>query len=187
MMQRLLATVMITLLMGMNMTANAQDDDSKRDENHPAIAQFGAIQPRKHVADQPEADKHYKVVFDITNEIESADKPHPGLDHVARAVNVFASAGVPLDHLHFVAVVHGPATAAVLDDKAYKKELGHDNPNTPLLKGLQKAGVKVKVCSQALAENDYDSETVNDSVETVLSALSSLAIYGNRGYAYEKL
>ena len=34
---------------------------------------------------------------------------NPALDHVARTVNLYAAAGVPLSHLKFVAVAYGAA------------------------------------------------------------------------------
>lgn len=91
---------------------NVAQADSPNDPNHPAIANFGTIHPRPNAAEQPQADQHYKVVFDISSASDEADMLNAGLDHVARAVNVFASAGVPVNHLDFVAVVHGPATSA---------------------------------------------------------------------------
>lgn len=166
---------------------NVAQADSPNDPNHPAIANFGTIHPRPNAAEQPQADQHYKVVFDISSASDEADMLNAGLDHVARAVNVFASAGVPVDDLDFVAVVHGPATSAVLTDAAYAKEVGGKNPNTALIAALKHAGVKIEVCGQALADHHYADDEVNPAVITTLSALSTLAIYGDKGYAYEKL
>ncbi len=156
------------------------------DPAHPAIADYGAVQPRPDAAVQPSADKRYKVVFDISKQSKSKDRPNPGLRVVARQVNVFASAGVPLDHLKFVAVIRGPATTSVLTDAAYDKQFGHKNPNTQLIAALHKAGIKVDVCGQALSKHDYANDSVNSNVTIALSALSTLAIYQKRGYAYEK-
>jgi hypothetical protein len=84
---------------------------------YPAITGFGPVHPLPDAAVQPSKSTIYKSVFDVTSASKDGAKPNPGLDHVARAVNVFASAGVPLSHLQFVAVIHGPATASVLADE----------------------------------------------------------------------
>lgn len=151
---------------------------------YPAIAGYGPVHPLPDAAVQPSKTRVYKAVFDVTAKASDMAKPNPGLDHVARAVNVFASAGVPLSHLKFVAVVHGPATAAILDNAHYHAKFGTDNPNIALISALRKAGVKVVVCGQALADNDYEHAWVNKDVTITLSALSDLVIYGNQGYAY---
>lgn len=153
---------------------------------YPAIAHYGPVRSLPDAALQPQRGRTYKAVFDVTKPIAAASRVDSGLDHVARAVNVFASAQVPRSHLHFVAVVHGPATRAVLDNVHYRKLYGRDNPNLPLLLALQKAGVTVEVCGQALADNHFERAWVAPSVRVTLSALSDLIIYQNEGYAFVK-
>lgn len=153
---------------------------------YPAIDRYGPVRPLPDAAVQPGRDHTYKAVFDVTKPIEAASRADAGLDHVARAVNVFASARVPQSHLRFVAVVHGPATRAVLDNGHYRKLYGRDNPNLPLLRALHKAGVVVEVCGQALADNHFKRAWVAPSVQVTLSALSDLIIYENEGYAFVK-
>ena len=154
---------------------------------YPAIKGYGPVHPRPNAAMQPDKQTIYKVVFNVTAGSKDMSKPNPGLGHVARAVNVFASAGVPLDHLRFVAVVHGAATASVLDDKAYMQNFKTANPNLKLIAALRKAGVKVEVCGQALSDNHIANAAVNPQVTITLSALSDLAIWGDRGYAFEQM
>jgi len=150
---------------------------------YPAIEGYGGIKPLPDAANQPSTDARHKAVFDVTKAAKSPDQPNPGLEHVARAVNVFASAGVPTDKLDFVAVVHGPATPSILNDAQYQKQFGQANPNTALIAALRKAGVTVHVCGQALAEHAFDQTWVDDDVDVALSALSDLVIYGEQGYA----
>ncbi len=153
----------------------------------PAIQGYGRIHPRPDAAEQPSPDQIYKVVFNITKGADDPAKLNPGLDHVGRAINVFASAGVPLSNLDFVAVVHGPATASVLNADAYKSQTKTANPNIDLIDKLKHAGVKIEVCGQALSDHGYEDDWVDDNVIITLSALSDLAIYGNRGYAFEQM
>ena len=149
----------------------------------PVIEGHGRMVPLPNAAEQPDVSAQYKAVFDVTG--NSDDKSvNGGLDHVARAVNVFASAGVPLDHLHFVAVIHGQATPIVLDNAHYKEKFGVDNPNIDIMQKLAAAGVKLEVCGQAIHGMHIDESWVFKPVTVTLSGLSDLVIYGNRGYAY---
>lgn len=153
---------------------------------YPAIAKYGPVHPLPDAAVQPRKHHVYKALFDVTAGIKDPAKPEPGLVHVARAVNVFASAGVRVQNLKFVAIVHGPATPAILDNEAYKKKYGMDNPNIPLINALRKVGVHVDVCGQALADLGFEHAEVNREVRIDLSALATTVIYGDKGYAYMK-
>ena len=113
-----------------------------------------------------------------------ADKVNPMLDKVARAVNIFASAGVPLSHLHFIAVLHGAATSVALDNAHYREKFGVDNPNTKLIDALEGAGVRVIVCGQALAHNKFAQDWVNPKVEITLSAITDIVILEQQGYVF---
>ena len=153
---------------------------------YPAIAKYGPVHPLPHAAVQPNKEHTYKALFDVTSGAKDPSKPEGGLVHVARAVNVFASAGIPLKNLHFVAILHGPATPAILNNEAYKKKYGMDNPNIPLIDALRKAGVHVDVCGQALADLGFEHSEVYKHVRIDLSALATTVIYGDMGYAYMK-
>lgn len=154
---------------------------------YPAIKDYGPVHPRPNAAMQPDKNTVYKVVFDITEGAKDMRRPNPGLIHVARAINVFASAGVPLDHLRFVAVVQGPATASVLDGKAYQRRFKTANPNLKLIAALRKTGVKVQVCGQSLSGKHIANDEVNPQVTITLAALPDLVIWQSRGYAIEQM
>jgi intracellular sulfur oxidation DsrE/DsrF family protein len=148
---------------------------------NPTIKEAGAIVALPNAGLQPDKNTDYKVVFNV-NGASPPEKVLVGLDRVARTVNLFTSAGVSLSHLHFVAVVHGPATPAILDDAHYKEKFGVDNPNTKLIAELEKAGVQVVVCGQALAHNKFPDAWVNPQVEITLAALVDLVILQHDGY-----
>jgi len=152
----------------------------------PGVPGYGGVHPLPHAAVQPNPKHRYKAIFDVTSHAKDPSGINPGLKHVARAVNAFASAGVPLKHLHFVAIVHGPATSAVLSDEAYQHYFKMDNPNTKLLAELKKAGVRVFVCGQAMYDLKYPLEDVSKDVRVALSALPTVVIFGDMGYAYMK-
>src|SRR3546814_15419853 len=110
---------------------------------------------------KPRADQTYKIVFSLTQASKSPDAVNAGLDHVARTVNLYAAAGVPLDHLTFVAVAYGSATPLALDNAQYHAPYKVDNPNLPLIAELKKASDNVAVCSPAFYEHGFHSDWVD--------------------------
>jgi intracellular sulfur oxidation DsrE/DsrF family protein len=148
----------------------------------PTIQGFGKMVPAPEAGMQPSKDVEYKVVFSVTIGGD-ADKVNGSLDRVARAVNLFTSAGVPLSHLQFVAVVHGPATPSVVDNAHYRQKFSVDNPNLKLISELEKVGVKVVVCAQALAYNGLPRDWVDPHVEVTLSAITDIIMLEQQGFA----
>jgi intracellular sulfur oxidation DsrE/DsrF family protein len=148
----------------------------------PTVTGFGKMHPLPDAAYQPQKAATYKIVFSVTQ----AGKPgevNPSLDHVARTVNLYAWAGVPLDHRKFVAVMSGGATAAALDNARYKQQFGVDNPNLEIIRELRAAGVDVAVCAQAAAEHHFPYEWIASNVTLSLSALTTITVLENEGYA----
>ena len=148
---------------------------------YPTIQGFGKVVALPDATMQPSKDADYKVVFNLTAGGD-ADKVNPFLDRVARAVNLFTSTGVPLSHLHFVVVVHGPATPLTLDNEHYREKFRVDNPNVKLIGELAKAGVKVEVCGQALAHQSFPQNWVNPQVEITLAAITDIVMLEQQGY-----
>ncbi|EIL92140.1 DsrE family protein [Rhodanobacter spathiphylli] len=149
----------------------------------PTIHGAGRIHPMPQAAYQPDRQATYKVVFSLG---KAGDKPtmvSPSLDHVARAVNLYVNAGVPLSQLKFVAIAAGPATPIVLNDAQYRKKYGVANPNLPLIAQLRKAGVDVAVCAQAVAEHDFQYDWVDPQVTVALSGLTTVIDLQQQGYA----
>lgn len=149
----------------------------------PVIKDAGAMHPLPNGVFQPDKTAIYKAVFGVTRAPSNAKDPDGGLEPVARAVNVFASAGVPLDHLKFVAVIYAGATPVALDNAHYKKQFGVDNPNLKVIQELKAAGVDVVVCGQAVAGFGYQYDWLDPDVKVALSALSTLITLQHEGYA----
>jgi intracellular sulfur oxidation DsrE/DsrF family protein len=148
-----------------------------------AITAAGNFHPLPHAAFQPSPGATYKVVFGMSRGSAKPDQVNPALERVARTVNLYAAAGVPLDHLKFVAVAYGPATALVLDDAHYRAKFGVANPNLPVIAQLRKAGVTLAVCGQAVAEHHFQNDWVAKDVEVALSALTTITELEQQGYA----
>ncbi len=152
----------------------------------PGVPGFGHVHVWKHVVFVPNQHTTYKALFDITKS-KHMDKLNGSLNHTARTVNAFAVMGVPLKNLKFVLVVHGPATSVVLSAKAFKAKFGYANPNLKVINALYKAGVELTVCGNALADNGYTPAEVNPKFKIALSAISTLVILQNKGYALMRM
>jgi intracellular sulfur oxidation DsrE/DsrF family protein len=148
----------------------------------PTIQGYGKIHYLANAAYKPDPKQTYRIVFAVTQGAKAPGEVNASLDHVARTVNLYAAAGVPLDHLKFVAITYGPATPLTLDDVQYRAKFGVANPNLPLIAELRKAGVDVAVCAQAVAEHDFQYEWVDKRVTLALSGLTTVTTLEHQGY-----
>ena len=155
--------------------------------HYPVIKGYGPEHTWPGVVVRPTAHTTYHALFDVTQGKAQADTVNPGLDHIARTINIFAAAGVPLKHMNFEVIIHGPATPIVLDAAAYRAKFGHPNPNLALLATLRKAGVRLMVCGNALGDMHLNPSEVDPDVHVALSALSTVIILQNKGYALVRM
>ncbi|RAP57540.1 DsrE family protein [Oleiagrimonas sp. MCCC 1A03011] len=154
---------------------------------HPVIAKFGGVHPRTDVDMQPNPAVDYKVFVDVVSANDDPGKMSGSLDRLARLVNLMGFAKVPSNHVHIVALLEGKATPLALDNATYRKLFKHDNPNLAVLHALKKAGVKLMICSQAMAGHGIKDDQIDSAVTITLSALTDTVIYGHRGYSYMQL
>jgi intracellular sulfur oxidation DsrE/DsrF family protein len=177
-----LAAAALIATTAMSFQAHAQQAEPQGFWTTPAIQGYGQIHYLPDSAFKPEADHSYKIVFSLTQGSKSPDAVNPALDRVARTVNLYVAAGVPLSHLKVVAVASGAATPLVLDDAHYRAAFNVSNPNLPLIAELKKAGVTVAVCGQAVAEHHYSYDSVASDVTLSLSALTTVTTLESQGY-----
>lgn len=149
----------------------------------PTIAGAGKIHPMPNAAYQPDRQATYKAVFSLSKAGAKPDQVSSSLEHVARAVNLYVHAGVPLSHLKFVAIAAGAATPIMLNDAQYRKKYGVANPNLPVIAQLRKAGVDVAVCAQAVAEHNFQYNWIDSHVTVALSGVTTLINLQQQGYA----
>ena len=148
------------------------------------IKGYGPVHPLPNAALQPDRSIRYKILFDITQASKSADKVNPGLSHVARFLNVMATAGIMPKDMELAVVLHGAATPIVLRNEIFKDRFKKDNPNGKIIKDLKDVGVKLYVCGQALADDGFTDEWVNEQIPVAVSALVAVPTYQLKGYAY---
>jgi intracellular sulfur oxidation DsrE/DsrF family protein len=140
------------------------------------------VHPLPQAAYQPQQQEVYSVVFSVTNAAETPTESNPALRHIARMVNLYTSAGVPLSHLRFVAVIYDNAIDATLDDEHYRQKYGVDNPNLSLIRTLRNAGIDVAASGQTLVRNQERDEWISPEVTLALSGMTTISNLEHLGY-----
>lgn len=149
---------------------------------YPIVAGYGGVVAVAHAVEKPRAGA--KLLLDVTS-AAPADAVHKGLERAARLLNLYGAAGLKASDIKLAVVLHGDATRAVLKDEFYQARFGVDrNPNLPLIRLLQEAGVEVFVCGQALNYKGYEESVVEKSIAIADSALSVIASRQMDGYGY---
>jgi intracellular sulfur oxidation DsrE/DsrF family protein len=153
---------------------------------NPLIKHFGTVTEVPFSLENPDKKMDYKVVVEVSSENAKPETVHEFFEKVAAVVNLHILGGVPEKKLHVVMVIHGPAAQFVLNNENYQKKFHVDNPNIPLFKELQDAGVAIFVCGQSLNKRGYAPESVTPEVKPALSAITTLTTYQLKGYSFLK-
>ena len=149
----------------------------------PLVPGYGGIHPLAAAAERPDKKLRYRVVFSISKPSPDASKPNPGLEKVARMINLLAHDGVKIRRGDIVAVIHGQATPLILSDARYDKKNHTVNPNLALITQLKAAGAEVHVCHEAMYAMNIEPAAIDPDVQIDVSALTTLAMLQLRGYA----
>ena len=149
----------------------------------PTIATQGKAVFMPGAAHLPDPNVRQRAVFNLTVAPASPAATDPGLERVARAVDLFTASGLPPGELDFVVLLSGGATDTALDDSAYRARHGIANPNLGLVSQLSSAGVQLFVCGQALHARGLDSDLLAPGIAVSLSALTSVIQLQQQGYA----
>jgi intracellular sulfur oxidation DsrE/DsrF family protein len=162
--------------------AGGQPPPGKTGLIYPLVPGHGGVVPLPRAAEQPR--KGAKAVFDITADAKPGDV-NRGLEEVARLLNLYGAAGLTARDVRIAGVLHGAADQASLSDAAYAARYQvAANPNLPVIRALQKAGVDVFVCGQSLHELGFKLEEVAAEVPVADAALLVLLNKQADGYAY---
>ena len=143
---------------------------------------FGSIAPIPNAANRPEQTIHYRVIFTVSRSADEPTKVNPSLDRVARFVNLLGNQGIAPAAGDIQVIVFGPATPLVLTDEAYRARFGTNNPNLPLVRELNKVGVRVHVCGQALRAQKIAAAAASPEVVTDLSAMTTIGTLEIKGW-----
>jgi len=127
-------------------------------------------------------DQEYKLVFDIHNSPEDPSQVNPMIETLARFLNMHAKAGVPMENLKVVGVIHNRASKDAMNNTYYKEEFGVDNPNIPLMEALEAAGAEIYMCGQSIHARKVNPERLAKPVKTALSAMTVFVTLQGQGY-----
>jgi len=164
--------LILTLLSNLALAQEAQ---------FPIVEGFGGIYEIEE-AINPDSDLEYKIAIDLKTLQRDKESINPGLNNVARMLNLHGLGGVSAENLSVAVIIHGGATDVILDNDAYKKRYELDNPNIPLINALKESGVEIYVCGQSLLSRQYGRDEVNTEVEVALSMLTTFTTYMHNGY-----
>jgi len=176
-MKRILVLVSVLIF---SVTVQAQN------KLYPVVKNFGSVSEVPFAVEKPDPKLDYKIIVEVSSTNERQELVHEFFDKVANVVNLHALGGVPANKLHVVMVIHGPAAQFVVNDEAYQKKFGMNNPNIPLFAALKEAGVKIFVCGQSVLKRNIDPDTITPEVTVALSAVTTLTTYQLKGYAVLK-
>ncbi len=178
-------TLLVSMIGTMTML-NAQNNvqgQASSGWTYPVVKDYGRAWPLPNAAVQPTKGKTYKALFDLSHPAPTPNDILPGLAHIARMVNVFASLGVAPDKLKIVAVFHGPVGFAAMNNDVYRTKFNVDNPNLKIIQELKAAGVEFFLCGQTLHEGNFNEKDMLPEVKLATSAMVVLVAYQNDGYA----
>jgi intracellular sulfur oxidation DsrE/DsrF family protein len=145
------------------------------------IADYGTVYDIESAVD-PNPDLDYKIVIDLKAASSDPARINPGLNNVARMLNLHAAGGVSLENLKVTAAIHGSATHSVLDNKGYQKKYGMDNPNLKLISQLKASGVELYICGQSLLARNNGLDNINPDITIALSMLTVVTEHQMKGY-----
>jgi intracellular sulfur oxidation DsrE/DsrF family protein/SAM-dependent methyltransferase len=149
----------------------------------PIIEGYGGVVAVADAVEPPRAGM--KLVLDVTSEAKKPEEVNKGLDRTARLLNLYGTAGLKASDISITVVLHGEATKSVLSDEAWESRLQmKHNPNLPLIRLLQEAGVEVMVCGQALNYKKIERSEVAGDVSVAAAALTVLLNRQADGFAY---
>ena len=157
-----------------------------QERTNPIISPYGGIYDVKDASFKADPTLKYNIVIDLATGSEKEDEFNWSLNNIARMLNLHAVAGVPKENIHVVVAVHATATYSILNNKAYKKRYGIDNPNTGLIDALNEAGVQLYVCGQSLIARDVAFKELNPNVQLATSMLTTVTTHQLKGYAFMK-
>ncbi|MEO7307853.1 MAG: DsrE family protein [Ferruginibacter sp.] len=177
----------------MNMGAQAQTAQAtpeKKFQTQTAVAlpvkDFGKVYNVPFATDKPDPNLQYKIIFEAGGEAMDSSVLYPPLEHLARMYNLHVYGGVPQKNLHVVLMIAGVGILVAMNNEAYRKRYGIDNPNIRILSQLKAAGIKINGCAQAMTKNKIEPADMNPDVNMVFSRFTTVSTYQMKGYAYFK-
>lgn len=151
---------------------------------YPAIKHFGAVAEVPFAVDKPDPTLDYKLVVEMKMKNENPGEIYNPLEHAARMYNLHVYGGVPQKNLHVAVVIFAFPIDIILNNDAYKKKHGVDNPNIKIIHEMKEAGIDIYACGQSIQNFGIDPATINPDVTVALSRFTTVSKLQMKGYAY---
>ncbi len=158
------------------LAASAAQAQQSRFTTGPVISDYGPVAEIESAAPVP-PETVFKVAFDVS-EAGTAGQISRRLESPARFLNMHVRAGVPLENIHLVVVVHGPAAR----DLMIEPRPGESNANAGLVAALVANGVDIVLCGQTAANAGIEPDSLLPGVRLSLSAMTTFALLQQDGY-----
>lgn len=129
-------------------------------------------------------DATYRFAWALRAAADSAHQITPAFRGPARVLNALGEDGVPAEQVHLAIVAQGPAAMAMLDNEAYRRLHGIDNPNLPLLEELRDHGVLLVVCGQTMVGRGMERSDFPDWIKVSRAATVARATLAAQGYVF---
>jgi intracellular sulfur oxidation DsrE/DsrF family protein len=153
---------------------------------NPAIKHYGSVFDVPQANDKPDTSMVYKIIAEAAAGIDKPEEVYAPFEHISRMYNLHVYAGVPQKNLNVELVVFGPSVAVLLNNEAYRKKFGVDNPNLTIIKEMTNAGIKVHACGQSIMLTNIDPATLNSNADIVVSRFTTVSNRQMKGYAFFK-
>ena len=153
---------------------------------NPVIKDYGTLFDVPFATDKPDPSRQYKIIVEAAATNEKPEELYAPFEHISRMYNLHVYAGVPQKNLQVEMVVFGPSVAVVLNNDAYKKKFGVDNPNLKVIEEMTKAGIQIHACGQSVMLTGIDPATVNPNIDIVVSRFTTVSDRQMKGYAFFK-
>lgn len=155
-------------------------------KSFPVIKDYGGVYDVPFATEKPDPSLQYKIIADVGEKNEKPAELYAPIEQISRMYNLHVYAGIPQKNLDVAIALHSESIFIILNNEAYRKKFGVDNPNIKALDELKKAGVKIFGCGQAIQRNGIAKEDINPDVTVALSRFTVVSEYQMKGYAYIK-
>ncbi|WP_202912000.1 DsrE family protein [Arenibacter aquaticus] len=159
---------------------------SPKPEYGPVFNQIGATFNIEDVDFAPNSETVLKAIFDIDYKPKDPLASNSLISSLHRYLNMHVRNGVKKSNISLAFVLHGDSTKDALNNEAYKKRYGSNNPNTQLIKTLSEHGVDMYICGQSAAYSGISKSEIMPEIKLALSSMTVLTIYQSEGYSLIK-
>ena len=174
---RLLAILYTSTLLVMSISVNAETASKG-----PIFKDYGPVYEITDLTVPLKKDFLYKVLFDISKGPESDEQINRNIESIARFMNMHVRHGVKLENIDIAVILHGRATRAGLNHKAYEERYLVKNPTLDLIEKLSAKGVTFYQCGQSAYYQNIKTKDLSSNVGMALSAMTMLTELQAQGY-----